>query len=110
MPGGPAVSERTAEDLLHACLDLFYRDQVAAVAVKLMHGARVFEEHAHVGRKLSVAELGDEECRGFRPGQRLQFLRNGYFCVDTEDSRPGAPVFNRTVTLKDTWAKIQKKG
>jgi glutaminyl-tRNA synthetase len=45
-----------------------------------------------------------------QPGERLQFLRNGYFCVDTEDSRPGAPVFNRTVTLKDTWAKIQKKG
>ncbi len=45
-----------------------------------------------------------------QPGDRVQFLRNGYFCVDTEDSRPGAPVFNRTATLKDTWAKIQKKG
>jgi glutaminyl-tRNA synthetase len=37
--------------------------------------------------------------------QRFQFERQGYFCVDP-DSRPGAPVFNRTVTLKDTWAKI----
>jgi glutaminyl-tRNA synthetase len=41
------------------------------------------------------------------PGTRFQFERQGYFCVDP-DSRPGAPVFNRTVTLKDTWAKIQK--
>jgi len=34
--------------------------------------------------------------------------RSGYFCVDP-DSRPGHPVFNRTVTLKDSWAKIQKR-
>ncbi len=42
------------------------------------------------------------------PGSRFQFLRNGYFCVDSRESRPGQPVFNRTVTLKDTWAKIEK--
>jgi glutaminyl-tRNA synthetase len=42
------------------------------------------------------------------PGQRFQFLRQGYFCADPKDSRPGAPVFNRTVSLKDTWAKIEK--
>ncbi len=43
------------------------------------------------------------------PGARFQFERVGYFCVDTKDSRPGAPVFNRIVTLKDTWAKIAQK-
>jgi glutaminyl-tRNA synthetase len=43
-----------------------------------------------------------------RPGLRVQFERLGYFCVD-KDSRPGKLVFNRTVTLKDTWAKIQGK-
>ena len=42
-------------------------------------------------------------------GDRFQFLRLGYFCVDNEDSAPGAPVFNRTVTLRDSWAKIVKK-
>jgi len=40
---------------------------------------------------------------------RFQFERLGYFCVDA-DSRPDQPVFNRTVTLKDTWAKEQSKG
>jgi glutaminyl-tRNA synthetase len=40
-----------------------------------------------------------------QPGQRFQFERLGYFCVDL-DSRPGALVFNRTVSLRDTWAKI----
>src|SRR5580692_9391108 len=42
------------------------------------------------------------------PGSRYQFERLGYFCVDP-DSKPGKPVFNRTVALKDTWAKIEKK-
>ncbi|MFZ0279013.1 MAG: glutamine--tRNA ligase/YqeY domain fusion protein [Candidatus Sulfotelmatobacter sp.] len=41
-------------------------------------------------------------------GSRYQFERLGYFCVDP-DSVPGKPVFNRTVALKDTWAKVEKK-
>jgi glutaminyl-tRNA synthetase len=44
--------------------------------------------------------------RSAAPGDRLQFERIGYFCVDP-DTAPGRPVFNRTVTLKDTWAKIE---
>jgi len=43
------------------------------------------------------------------PGAPYQFERLGYFCADPEDSSPGAPVFNRTVTLKDAWAKIERK-
>ena len=43
-------------------------------------------------------------------GDVFQFERLGYFCVDSKDSGPGAPVFNRTVTLRDEWAKIKKKG
>jgi len=42
------------------------------------------------------------------PGDVYQFERQGYFCMDP-DSSPAKPVFNRTVTLKDTWAKIEKK-
>ena len=44
-----------------------------------------------------------------KPGDRFQFLRTGYFCADP-DSTPGRPVFNRTVGLRDTWAKVEKKG
>ena len=47
-----------------------------------------------------------------KPGERFQFLRQGYFCVDP-DSTPEAPVFNRTVPLRDTWSRIdqaRKKG
>jgi glutaminyl-tRNA synthetase len=45
---------------------------------------------------------------GAQPGERFQFERKGYFCVDT-DSRPDAPVFNMTVPLRDTWAKIEAR-
>jgi len=47
---------------------------------------------------------------GATPGSRWQFERLGYFCADIRDSLPGRPIFNRTVTLRDTWAKIQKSG
>jgi glutaminyl-tRNA synthetase len=43
-------------------------------------------------------------------GARFQFERQGYFCVDSRDSAPGRLVFNRTVGLRDTWAKIEKAG
>jgi glutaminyl-tRNA synthetase len=56
-----------------------------------------------------------EDCRlepalaDARPGEPIQFERQGYFCLDP-DSTPAHPVFNRTVALRDTWAKIQAKG
>jgi len=43
------------------------------------------------------------------PGEVFQFERQGYFCADADHVR-GKPVFNRTVTLRDTWAKIEQKG
>ena len=47
--------------------------------------------------------LGEAE-----PGSRIQFERQGYFCVDP-DSKSGRLVFNRTATLRDTWAKIARE-
>jgi glutaminyl-tRNA synthetase len=44
------------------------------------------------------------------PGTFFQFERQGYFCVDRRDSAPGRLVFNRTVSLRDTWAKIAALG
>jgi glutaminyl-tRNA synthetase len=44
------------------------------------------------------------------PGSHYQFERLGYFCSDIVDSRPGSLVFNRTVTLRDTWAKVEERG
>lgn len=53
-----------------------------------------------------MVEPGMAQCQ---PGQRFQFLRQGYFVADSKDSRPGAPVFNRIVSLKDAWAREKKK-
>jgi glutaminyl-tRNA synthetase len=44
-----------------------------------------------------------------RPGQALQFERQGYFCLDP-DAKPSRLVFNRTVSLRDSWARIQQQG
>ena len=46
--------------------------------------------------------------KGAAPGSRFQFERLGYFCVDL-DSKPDMPIFNRTVSLKDAWAKIERE-
>ena len=83
-------------------------------------------------RLLSVADLAAEKDRDYRellneasfevlsqafvepslaeaaPGATFQFERLGYFCVDSEDSQSGKLVFNRSVTLRDTWAKLAK--
>ncbi len=47
----------------------------------------------------------EKEAENARVGDYLQFMRNGYYCVDNRDSRPERMVFNRTCTLKDSWAK-----
>ena len=57
---------------------------------------------------LQRLQAGAVACANAAPGDRYQFERLGYFCVDP-DSTPGKPVFNRTVALRDTWAKIEKK-
>ena len=51
----------------------------------------------------------EQSLQSVQPGDRYQFERNGYFCVDV-DSTSSKLVFNRTVTLRDAWAKLQKKG
>jgi glutaminyl-tRNA synthetase len=62
----------------------------------------------HSLRVLTACKL-EPSLAAAAPGDRYQFERIGYFCVDP-DSTPGRPVFNRTVSLKDTWAKIESKG
>jgi len=58
--------------------------------------------------ELLVSCQVEPSLKNVKPGDRFQFERQGYFCVDL-DSKPDALVFNRTVTLRDTWAKIEKK-
>jgi len=67
-----------------------------------------FKDHInpHSLEVIGSAKL-EPSIAGAPAGSRFQFERLGYFCVDP-DSSPARPVFNRTVTLKDTWAKVAK--
>ena len=67
-----------------------FKTQLGPNSLEVLAGARV-----------------EESLRGAAPLEHFQFLRQGYFCADF-DSTPERPVFNRTVTLRDTWAKIEK--
>ncbi|HMK43047.1 MAG TPA: glutamine--tRNA ligase/YqeY domain fusion protein [Dissulfurispiraceae bacterium] len=60
-------------------------------------------------RKVLAAAQVEPSLKKAGSGMRYQFERLGYFCVDTVDSATGKPVFNRIVTLKDEWAKLQGK-
>ncbi|MCB1752919.1 MAG: glutamine--tRNA ligase/YqeY domain fusion protein [Gammaproteobacteria bacterium] len=68
-----------------------------------------FLEHLNPGslRILENAVL-EPSLAGAAPGSRYQFEREGYFCLD-DHSHGGIPVFNRTVTLRDSWARIEQK-
>ena len=59
--------------------------------------------------KIVPAAKVEPSLRQAKPGDRFQFERLGYLCADKFDFQPKKPVFNRTVQLKDSWAKIEKK-
>ncbi len=61
-----------------------------------------FKTHLNPDSLRTLTALVEPSLLEAQPGNRFQFERIGYFCADP-DSRPGAPVFNRTVTLKDSW-------
>ena len=68
-----------------------------------------YKDHLNLGsREVLTGCRLEPGLSGARPGDRYQFERVGYFCVDP-DTADGAPVFNRTVGLRDTWARIQKR-
>ncbi len=69
---------------------------------------RAFTEYINPDSLTSIKNvLFEQGLADVKPETRYQFLRHGYFCAD-RDSKPGFPVFNRTVTLKDSWAKVQQ--
>lgn len=69
-----------------------------------------FLDHLNPESLSVVQGYGEPSLRNAEPETRYQFERIGYFVADRHDCTPGALVFNRTVSLKDGWAKAQKKG
>ncbi|WFE71793.1 glutamine--tRNA ligase/YqeY domain fusion protein [Halomonas sp. M1] len=69
-----------------------------------------FLEHLNPESLTICQAIGEPSLADAAPEDRFQFERMGYFCADRHASKPGQPVFNRTVGLKDSWAKIKQKG
>ncbi len=68
---------------------------------------RDFKDDLNPHSLTTVQAAMEPSLKQAQPEDRFQFERHGYFVADLKDSQPGAPVFNRTVTLKDSWAKQQ---
>ncbi len=66
---------------------------------------RDFLDDLNPASKTVITAMLEPALKDAQPEQRFQFERHGYFAADRIDSKPGAPVFNRTVTLKDSWGK-----
>ncbi|MGY2462543.1 glutamine--tRNA ligase/YqeY domain fusion protein [Vreelandella sulfidaeris] len=69
-----------------------------------------FLEHLNPESLVVCQAIGEPSLASATPESRFQFERVGYFCADRHDSTPEHLVFNRTVGLKDSWAKIKQKG
>ncbi|NJD36411.1 MAG: glutamine--tRNA ligase, partial [Betaproteobacteria bacterium] len=68
-------------------------------------GGRDFIADLNPNSKLVITAQLEAALKDATGEDRFQFERHGYFVADRVDSRPGTPVFNRTVTLKDSWLK-----
>ena len=66
---------------------------------------RDFLEDLNPGSKKLIHAYCEPALKDAKPEERFQFERHGYFCADRSDSKAGTPVFNRTVTLRDSWGK-----
>ena len=70
-----------------------------------------FKEHLNPDSlEVVTHSMVEPYLKNAKPGEQFQFERLGYFCVDCKDSSEAHLVFNRTVTLRDSWAKIEKRG
>ena len=86
-------------------------DRLFTVADPMDGGEKEFTEFLNPDSLRTLENCAVEEALSDPdPGTSYQFERKGYFVLDPADSKPGAPVFNRTVSLRDSWARESKKG
>ena len=87
---------------------LFKVENPMSEEARLPNGQGDFKDYVNEHSLKSVKGYAEPSILSAKPDERFQFLRKGYYCLD-KDSADGKFIFNRTVTLKDTWAKEQKK-
>lgn len=113
--GGEAPDGRKVRGTLHWVSARHAVDAEVRLFDHLLLGEGEVEENVDLESRLNPKSLDvrrgckvEPSLASAEPGAFYQFLRHGYFCVDSSDSAPGAIVFNRSVSLRDTWAKIEK--
>jgi glutamyl/glutaminyl-tRNA synthetase len=79
-----------------------------------VHAAEITEEYnwlddINPNAKQVITAYLEPGLKTAQPEDRFQFERHGYFVADLRDSKPGKPIFNRAVTLRDSWAKEASK-
>jgi glutaminyl-tRNA synthetase len=76
-------------------------DRLFTVPNPMGDATKDFLEFLNPDSAKTITAYGEPALAQARPGEKFQFERIGYFCADSKDTKPGAPVFNRTVTLRD---------
>ena len=84
-------------------------DRLFTVENPLADDARDFTAFLNPDSARDAVALAEPSVAALPPGSHVQFERMGYFFADPADSKPGAPVFNRTASLRDSWAKTSSK-
>jgi glutaminyl-tRNA synthetase len=109
--GTPGADKYKVKGNIHwVCAKRAYRAQVRLYdrLFRVPHpgaGERDFLDDLNPDSKRTIAAYLEPALQEAAPEDRFQFERHGYFVADRVDSRPGAPVFNRAVTLRDSWGK-----
>ena len=113
--GGNAADGRKIKGTIHwvsaahaVPVEVRLYDRLFTVPDPLGDATRDFVEFLNPDSFKAVTAFAEPALTDALPGALFQFERIGYFCADTRESMPGNPVFNRTVTLKDSWTKAGK--
>jgi glutaminyl-tRNA synthetase len=115
--GSGAASERKVKGTIHwvsastaACCEVRLYDRLfQSENPEEAAEGKTFLDNINPNSVTNIVAVVEPELARQSPGTRVQFERNGYFVVDEIDSLPDKPVFNRIVTLRDSWAKIASK-
>jgi glutaminyl-tRNA synthetase len=115
--GSGVTSERKVKGTIHwvsaptaSCCEVRLYDRLfLSESPEEAGDGKSFLDNINPNSVTQIVAVVEPELATLAAGTRVQFERNGYFCVDAKDSVPGKPVFNRIVTLRDSWAKIAGK-
>ncbi|MBM3964172.1 MAG: glutamine--tRNA ligase/YqeY domain fusion protein [Planctomycetes bacterium] len=115
--GSGAASERKVKGTIHwvsastaHCVEVRLYDRLfQSESPEEAAEGKTFLDNINPNSVTAITAVIEPALASLPSGTRVQFERNGYFCIDEKDSKPGEPVFNRIVTLRDSWAKIAAK-